>query len=158
MFDGYPMNACSLQYGTAGAAGRMPRLLLRFVGGLALRLAERQLRAALLKLPPRLTRWDPFLTLAFIGNFFSSGWCIVQSVLGDIIVSQLPLHAAGLDVRYIFLLHKQLLWNSCDAQVGFFSFVGVGTFLGNTRSLLRINPVGRAGCMALSFPDQEPLP
>ena len=39
-------------------AGRKPMLLLRFVGLLLLRLAERQLVALLLKLPPRMTRFS----------------------------------------------------------------------------------------------------
>ena len=40
-------------------ATRKPRLLLRFVGLLLLRFAERQLDALLFQLPPRITRLEP---------------------------------------------------------------------------------------------------
>jgi len=39
-------------------AGRTPRLLLRIVGALLLRFADRAFAAVLLKLPPRLTRFE----------------------------------------------------------------------------------------------------
>ena len=57
------MKACHPLRHAFKRAGRKPRLLLRLAGSFLLRFAERQLKALLFQLPPRLTRLDePHLT------------------------------------------------------------------------------------------------
>ena len=71
-----------------GEARRKPRLLLRFVGPLLLRLAARQFCGSLFQLPPRFTRLSPlrYLTTApkvqFSGNFSCVHDQEMQSVAG----------------------------------------------------------------------------